>query len=59
LTIEQINSWPAAIAKVTVAQVKDVAVKYLDVRRSVTGTLIPAPAGPENLAPPAVPAKKS
>ena len=41
LTIEQINGWPAAIAKVTAADVKRVAAKYLDIRRSVTGTLIP------------------
>ncbi len=48
LTIDQINSWPAAIAKVTVAQVKDAAAKYLDIRRSVTGTLIPTASEPEN-----------
>ena len=59
MTIDQINSWPAAIAKVTVAQVKEVAAKYLDIRRSVTGTLIPAASVPENVATPPAPAKKS
>src|SRR5262245_24049304 len=41
LTIEQINGWPAAIAKVTAEDVKRAAIKHLDIRRSVTGTLIP------------------
>ena len=59
MTIDQINSWPAAIAKVTVAQVKEVAAKYLDIRRSVTGTLVPAASGPENLPAPPASAKKS
>ncbi len=59
MTIEQINGWPAAIAKVTLAQVKDAAAKYLDIRRSVTGTLIPAPSVPETVAVPPAPAKKS
>jgi zinc protease len=47
LTITQVDGWPAAIAKVTLADVKAVAAKYLDIRRSVTGTLVPAPGGPE------------
>jgi zinc protease len=42
LTIEQINGWPAAIAKVTAEDVKRAAGKHLDIRRSVTGRLIPA-----------------
>ena len=42
LTIEQINDWPAAIAKVTAEDVKRAAGKHLDIRRSVTGRLIPA-----------------
>ncbi len=41
LTIDQINGWPDAIAKVTADDVKGAAVKYLDIRHSVTGTLIP------------------
>ena len=56
LTVAQIDSWPAAIAKVTLADVKQVAVKYLDIRRSVTGTLIPASPGPENITSPPTPA---
>jgi len=59
MTIDQINGWPAAISKVTVAQVKDVAAKYLDIRRSVTGTLVPEASGPENVATPPASAKKS
>jgi zinc protease len=41
-TIAEINNWPAAIAKVTSEDVKRVATKFLDIRHSVTGTLIPA-----------------
>ena len=59
MTIEQINSWPAEIAKVTPAQVKLVAAKYFDIRRSVTGTLIPANSGPESAIAPPSTAKKS
>jgi zinc protease len=51
LTIEQINGWPAAIAKVTAEDVKRAAVKHLDIRRSVTGTLIPAAPDAESGAP--------
>jgi zinc protease len=43
LTIDQINGWPDAIAKVTAEDVKAAAIKYFDIRQSVTGTLIPAP----------------
>ena len=42
-TIEQINNWPAAIAKVTAEDVQRVAAKFLDIRSSVTGTLVPLP----------------
>ena len=48
LTIEQINDWPAAIAKVTAEDVKRAAAKHLDIRRSVTGRLIPTPPEPES-----------
>ena len=41
LSIDEINNWPVAVAKVTADDVKRVANKYLDIRRSVTGTLIP------------------
>jgi len=47
LTIEQINDWPVAIAKVTADDIKRVADKYLDIRSSVTGTLLPVPADAE------------
>jgi zinc protease len=60
LSIDRINAWPAEIGKVTLAQVKDAAAKYLDIRRSVTGTLIPAPSAPEaTSASPAPAAKRS
>jgi zinc protease len=55
MTIAQIDSWPETIAKVTLADVKEAARRHLDIRRSVTGTLIPAPAGPERAAPDAPP----
>jgi zinc protease len=42
LTVEQINDWPVAIAKVTAEDVRRAAVKHIDIRRSVTGRLIPA-----------------
>jgi zinc protease len=41
LTVEQIDSWPQAIAKVTLDDLKQVAARYFDIRHSVTGTLIP------------------
>jgi zinc protease len=57
-TIEQINNWPAAIAKVTAEDIVRVANKHLDRRKSVTGTLIPEP--PEAVAEPTLkPADKS
>jgi zinc protease len=47
LTIEQINDWPKAIAKVTAEDVKRAADKHIDIRRSVTGRLIPVAPEPE------------
>jgi zinc protease len=41
--VEAVEGWPAAIAKVTPADVKKVAAEYLDARRSVTGWLLPEP----------------
>jgi zinc protease len=41
MSIEQIENWPAAIAKVTAEEVRAVANTYLDARRSVTGWLLP------------------
>jgi zinc protease len=49
LTVEQIESWPEAIAKVTLADLKQAAAKYLDIRSSVTGTLVPVNPEPENV----------
>jgi zinc protease len=57
-TIAQINDWPSAIAKVTAQDLRRVANKYLDIRRSVTGTLLPAPSEAESDAV-LVPSKKS
>ena len=50
-TIEQINNWPTAIMKVSAENIVRVANKHLDVRKSVTGTLLPA--APEAVAQPA------
>ncbi len=45
-SVADVEEWPDRIAKVTLADVKAAAAKYLDVRRSVTGTLLPvAPEG--------------
>ncbi len=41
-TLQQIESWPDAISKVTADDIKRVAATYLDTRRSVTGYLLPA-----------------
>lgn len=43
-TIAQIDAWPDDIAKVKLEDVQRVAQKYFDIRRSVTGTLLPVPA---------------
>jgi len=40
-TIEQIEAWPEALSRVTLEDVKAVALKYLDLRASVTGYLVP------------------
>jgi zinc protease len=40
-TIAKIDAWPQEIAKVTREQVRDAAIKHLDAKRSVTGTLAP------------------
>jgi zinc protease len=56
MTIEKVNSWPTAISKVTLADVRQAAARCFDIRRSVTGSLIPAPSGPESTGVPAKPA---
>ncbi len=48
LSIKQINDWPTAIAKVTAEDLQRAANQYLDIRSSVTGTLLPVPAEAEN-----------
>ena len=55
-TIAQIESWPQEIAKVTSEQIREAAIKHLDLRRSVTGIL-----APDTVETPvaSVPAKKS
>ena len=40
-TVAQIEGWPDAISKVTLDDIKKVAHTYFDVRRSVTGYLLP------------------
>jgi zinc protease len=42
-TIEQVDSWPAAMGEVAADDVGKAANAYLDVRRSVTGWLLPEP----------------
>jgi zinc protease len=45
-TVADIEQWPERISKVTLSDIKKVAATYLDLRRSVTGTLLPvAPDG--------------
>jgi zinc protease len=48
-TIGDIEGWPDRIAKVTTADIKAAAEKHLDIRRSVTGTMIPAPPSPNRV----------
>jgi zinc protease len=48
-TIADIEEWPDRVAKVTAADVKKVAAKYLDLQSSVTGYLIPQPAADEGV----------
>jgi zinc protease len=43
-TLADVQTWPSRIDKVTLADVSLVARKYLDKRRSVTGSLLPTPA---------------
>jgi zinc protease len=52
LTVAEIDRWPEAISQVTLDDVKRVAAKYLDIRSSVTGTLVPVSAEPETVAAP-------
>jgi zinc protease len=56
-TIADVDAWPERISKVTLADVKKAAAKHLDIRRSVTGRLLPT--APEAATPAAVPAAPS
>ena len=47
LTVEQVQSWPERIGRVTTDSVRAAARRYLDKRRSVTGYLIKDTARPE------------
>jgi zinc protease len=42
-TVKDIEEWPQRISAVTVEDTSKMARKYLDIRRSVTGTLVPTP----------------
>lgn len=42
-TIEDIESWPERLQKVTLEDLQRVAKRYLDIKRSVTGVLLPKP----------------
>lgn len=46
-TVQDIEEWPERIGKVTLDDLQKVAKKYFDVRRSVTGTLVPGQADGE------------
>jgi zinc protease len=52
LTVEEIDRWPETIAKVTLDDVRRAAAKHLDMRHSVTGTLVPVSAEPQRVAAP-------
>src|SRR6476620_4863643 len=43
MTVEEVESWPERLKKVTVGDIRDVARKYLVDKNSVTGILVPAP----------------
>ena len=45
-TIADIQAWPKKVEAITTADVKKAAEKFLDIRRSVTGTLVPSPQPP-------------
>src|SRR5204862_3301947 len=51
-TVDQVKRYPKAMALVTADDVLAIARKVVDIRRSVTGTLLPAP-GAQAEAPPA------
>jgi zinc protease len=56
-TLAKIDAWPKELAKITAEQIRDAAIKHLDLKHSVTGTLQPLPVVPAAAV--AAPAKKS
>jgi zinc protease len=44
-TVAEVEAWPANISKVTANDIKEVAAKYLDLKDSVTGYLVPDQSG--------------
>ena len=58
-TVAEIDAWPEKIAAVTLDDVKKVAGRYLDARRSVTGTLLPVTADADSKATAASPSGRS
>ena len=58
-TVADIESWPDAIAKVTLDDIKKVAGEYLDMRHSVTGYLVPDKSVAAQRVAPAAPAAGS
>lgn len=55
-SVEDIEKWPERLAKVTLEDVLKAARKHLDIRRSVTGTLVPGEVDAAQIAPPPSPA---
>ena len=45
LSVEDVEAWPDRISKVTVKDIKDVARRHFDIRKSVTGWLMPESKG--------------
>ncbi len=56
-SLKDIEEWPTRIAKVTRDDIKKAADKYLDIRHSVTGTLIPIAPAPKAEGTPQTPSK--
>jgi zinc protease len=56
-SLKDIEEWPARISKVTIDDIKKVADKYLDIRHSVTGTLIPIAPAPKAEGKPQTPSR--
>ncbi|MEZ5776698.1 MAG: insulinase family protein, partial [Hyphomicrobiaceae bacterium] len=56
-TVADIDTWPAELAKITAADIKAAAARWLDLKRSVTGRLLPEAS--QAAAPSAAPAGRS